>query len=70
MADTREPDPGATPNDGAVTRRDFVGGTLVGAGAALLGMGSPAAIRSARAQTVSLQMTGLGPEWTGTGWHR
>ena len=36
----------------AVTRRDFVGGTLVGAGAALLGMASPAAMRSVQAQTV------------------
>ncbi len=50
-----------------VTRRDFVGGTLVGAGAALLGMASPAAIRSAQAQTVAAPMTGLGPEWTGPG---
>ena len=50
-----------------VTRRDFVGGTLLGAGAALLGMGSPAAIRTAQAQTVSSPMTGLGPEWTGPG---
>ena len=35
-----------------ITRRDFVGGTLVGAGSALLGMGSPAALRTAQAQTV------------------
>ena len=32
-----------------ITRRDFVGGTLLGAGAALLGMASPGAIRSAAA---------------------
>ncbi|MBV8740862.1 MAG: NAD(P)-binding protein, partial [Sinobacteraceae bacterium] len=52
---------------GGVTRRDFVGGTLVGAGAALLGMASPAALREARAQTVASPMTGLGPGWTGPG---
>ncbi|MBV9914726.1 MAG: NAD(P)-binding protein, partial [Sinobacteraceae bacterium] len=52
---------------GGVTRRDFVGGMLVGAGAALLGMASPAALREARAQTVASPMTGLGPGWTGPG---
>jgi len=51
----------------AMTRRDFVGGTLVGAGATLLGMASPAALRIARAQTIPAKMTGLGPEWTGPG---
>ena len=50
-----------------VTRRDFVGGTLVGSGAALLGMASPAALREARAQTIPAPLTGLGPEWTGPG---
>jgi spermidine dehydrogenase len=53
--------------DPGITRRDFVGGTLVGAGAALLGMASPGAMREARAQTVASPMTGLGPEWTGPG---
>ncbi len=50
-----------------ITRRDFVGGTLVGAGAALLEMASPAAIKTAAAQTVPSPMTGLGPDWTGPG---
>src|SRR5882724_4030646 len=50
-----------------MTRRDFVGGTLVGAGAVLLGMGSPADMRTAQAQTVASKMTGLGPDWTGPG---
>ena len=50
-----------------ITRRDFVGGTLVGSGAALLAMASPSAMRSAAAQTVPAPMTGLGPEWTGPG---
>src|SRR5712672_2500008 len=50
-----------------ITRRDFVGGALLGTGTALLGMASPAAIRSAAAQTLPLPMTGLGPDWTGPG---
>src|SRR5579872_805871 len=50
-----------------VTRRDFVGGTLVGAGAALLGMAAPGTIRTADAQSVAAKMTGLGPQWTGPG---
>ena len=45
-----------------ITRRDFVGGTLLGAGATLLGMASPGEVR---AQTSASKMTGLGPEWTG-----
>lgn len=53
-----------TPN---FTRRDLIGGALVGAGAALLSMGSPAALREAAAQTVASGMTGLGPDWTGPG---
>jgi spermidine dehydrogenase len=55
------------PADPNVTRRDFVGGSLIGAGAALLGMASPAAIRSAAAQTTAATMTGLGPDWSGPG---
>jgi spermidine dehydrogenase len=54
-------------HEAAVTRRDFVGGTLLGAGASLLTMASPGAIREAQAQTVKAPMTGLGPEWTGPG---
>jgi len=50
-----------------ITRRDFVGGTLFGAGAALLTMASPGAVRTAQAQTVPSKMTGLGPDWTGPG---
>jgi spermidine dehydrogenase len=50
-----------------ITRRDFVGGALLGTGSVLLEMGSPAALRSAAAQTVPTAMTGLGPEWTGPG---
>ena len=58
-------DPGT--HGGAITRRDFVGGSLIGAGTALLGMAAPAAIRTARAQTLPAKMTGLGPDWTGPG---
>lgn len=61
------PEDGAISDDpGGITRRDFVGGTLVGAGAALLGMAAPAS-RTAQAQTVASKMTGLGPDWTGPG---
>ena len=54
----------------AVTRRDFVGGTLVGAGATLLGMAAPAALRPAQAQTLPVPMTGLGPGLDRAGRHR
>jgi spermidine dehydrogenase len=63
----RDDQPASTPLAGAeVTRRDFVGGTLLGSGAVLLGMAAPA-MRSAVAQTVPAPMTGLGPDWTGPG---
>ena len=55
------------PDPNNITRRDFVGGALVGSGAALLTMASPSAIRKAAAQTVPAPMTGLGPEWSGPG---
>ena len=55
-------------NDGQaeITRRDFVGGSLIGAGAALLGMAAPVG-RQAHAQTIGAPLDGLGPEWTGPG---
>ena len=52
MSDTK--DPGSSRTRAAmeaapgVTRRDFVGGTLLGTGTALLGMASPAALRERR----------------------
>ena len=52
---------------GSITRRDFVGGSLIGAGGALLGMAAPGAVQVARAQTSPSPMTGLGPDWTGPG---
>jgi len=49
-----------------VTRRDFVGGTLLGIGSSLLTASAPGLIRSAQAQ--SLQPYDLvGAEWTGPG---
>jgi spermidine dehydrogenase len=54
-------------DDLAITRRDFVGGTLVGTGAALLGMASPSTMKVAQAQTVPSPLTRLGPDWTGPG---
>ena len=64
-----EQDPSITnlPEKPEITRRDFVGGTLVGTGTALLAMASPGAVRTAQAQTVLSKMTGLGPDWTGPG---
>jgi len=60
LAQRAEADPG-------ITRRDFVGSTLLGAGATLLSMASPATMREARAQTTPSALTGLGPDWTGPG---
>lgn len=54
----------------AITRRDFVGGTLLGAGAALLGMASPAVLKAAAAPASSVRktgMAGLDAGWTGPG---
>lgn len=52
--------------DQTVTRRDFIGGTLVGSGAALLTAAAPNSLTSrAKAQTVDTPMTGLGADWTG-----
>jgi len=56
-----------------VTRRDFVGGTLLGAGATLLSMQAPGLVREASAaeftlgRTMPVPLTGLGQEWTGFG---
>lgn len=48
-----------------ITRRDFVGGTLIGSGAALLVTSAPGSMGKANAQTVDSPLTGLGPDWTG-----
>ncbi len=51
-----------------ITRRDFVGGTLLGTGAALLAASAPGILtHSARAQTTGLTMTNIGNDWTGPG---
>ncbi len=68
--DTPPPNRAADDRLGAnteITRRDFVGSALLGSGSVLLGMASPAAVRTAAAQTMGLPMTGLGPDWTGPG---
>lgn len=50
-----------------ITRRDFVGGALLGAGAGLLLASAPGLARKANAQTLGVPLTGLGPKWTGPG---
>jgi spermidine dehydrogenase len=64
--------PGINPD---ITRRDFIGSTLIGSGAALLTMKAPALLREAQAadykfklgRSIPLPLTGLGPDWTGPG---
>jgi spermidine dehydrogenase len=51
----------------SITRRDFTGSALLGAGAALLTAAAPGALRSASAQTLNAPMTGLDASWTGPG---
>lgn len=61
--------------DKDITRRDFIGSTLIGSGAALLTMKAPALLREAQAaeykfklgHTMPGSLTGLGPDWTGPG---
>ena len=53
--------------DRDITRRDFLGSTLIGSGAALLATTAPALLRPASAQTMPVPLTGLGPDWTGPG---
>ena len=57
--------------DRPITRRDFIGGTLLGTGAALLAAAAPGTMRSAVAQqlgrSIAAPLTGLGAEWTGPG---
>ena len=50
-----------------VTRRDFVGGTLIGSGAALLTISAPGTVSSAKAQTVPSPLNDLSADWTGPG---
>ena len=52
---------------GDITRRDFIGSSLIGSGAALLTATAPGLLRTANAQTMPVPLTGLGPEWTGPG---
>jgi spermidine dehydrogenase len=50
-----------------ITRRDFIGGTLIGSGAALLAAKAPGLVSGAQAQTISAPLTGLDKSWTGPG---
>ena len=51
----------------SITRRDFVGGTLIGSGAALLAAKAPGLLPQAQAQTIAAPLTGLDKSWTGPG---
>ena len=59
-----------------MTRRDFVGGTLIGSGVALLSANAPGALASTDAsaelgfklgKTMPMPLTGLGASWSGPG---
>ena len=49
-----------------ITRRDFVGGTMLGAGAMLLDMAAPGTLRAAETTPPVFNMV-LGQDWTGPG---
>lgn len=51
----------------SITRRDFVSGTLIGSGAALLAAKAPGLLPQAQAQTIAAPLTGLDKSWTGPG---
>lgn len=54
--------------DKQITRRDFIGSSLIGAGSALLYAGAPGLMSKAHAApTMPHPLTGVGPEWTGPG---
>lgn len=73
MEDGKEKSKGAKTE---ITRRDFVGGALVGSGVALLGANAPGVLASVDAntrlgfklgKTLPMQLTGLGTDWSGPG---
>ena len=53
--------------DTDITRRDFIGSTIIGTGAGLLYANAPGLMRNASAQTLPVPLTGMGPDWTGPG---
>ena len=53
--------------DTPITRRDFVGSALVGAGAGLLAMKSPALPAQGDSSGKQFSFADLGPDWTGPG---
>ena len=65
-----------TDGRGGITRRDFVGTTLLGSGAALLSAGAPIAVMATgtsgqqtfrMGNSIPLPLTGLDKSWTGYG---
>ena len=54
-------------NDPSVTRRDFLGGAILGTGAALLGMAAPGLLRAAEAAPRKPDLPLLDADWTGPG---
>ena len=67
-----EQDPSVTrlPEKPEITRRDFVGGTLVGTGAALLAMASPGAVCTAHdtGEDLDVVVVGCGIAGLSAGW--
>jgi len=53
-------------SDPAITRRDFVGGTMLGAGAVLLDMAAPGMLRASESANRPVDQL-VGPDWTGPG---
>ena len=53
-------------SDPTITRRDFVGGTMLGAGAVLLDMAAPGVLRASESAKRPVHSL-LGPDWTGPG---
>lgn len=57
----------------SITRRDFIGGALLGTGSALLVTQAPGILRQTVAaefqlgKTMPIPLTGVGPDWTGPG---
>ncbi len=56
--------------DRDITRRDFLGSTLIGSGAALLAAAAPGLVRPASAQTMAVPLTGLSARLDGAGRRR
>lgn len=53
--------------DRSITRRDFLGSTLIGAGAGLLAMNAPDVMAGGKKNDGRIKLGPLGPDWTGPG---